>query len=76
MPTDPDWGFQLADMSVNSPAPGHHVNSGNICLLTSVNIQDPAQYFKSSSATPKLLTFLSLNANLVHQKGKGGKEGQ
>lgn len=69
---NPDLGFQLADMSISSPAPGHHVNGGNICLLTSVNIQDPAQYFKSSNATQKNVIVSFLNVNLVYWKGKGG----
>lgn len=52
------------------------MNGGNICLLTSVSIQDPAQYFKSSNATRKNAIASFLNANLVHRKGKWGQEGQ
>lgn len=69
---NPDLGFQLTDMSINSPASGHHVNGGNIFLLSSVNIQDPAQYFESSNATQKNVIVSFLNANLVYRKEKGG----
>lgn len=69
--TDPDVGFQLVDMSITSPAPGHHMNSWNICLLTSVSIQDPAQYFKSSNAIPKNLMLLACMLIWFTEKRRG-----